>query len=119
MTPKEWNPVTGHGDDVDPWREDLWDLIEQTPNLDWLLLTKRPENIAQMLPPRWMIEPGNLLCDTCGASASLPLGMTCADHQPRATGMPLLLNVPAAIRFLSCEPLLGPVNLRLRRCGDG
>lgn len=35
------------------WRADLWELIEQTPNLDWLLLTKRPENIETMLPERW------------------------------------------------------------------
>ena len=32
------------------WRDDLWRLVEQTPHLDWLLLTKRPQNIARMLP---------------------------------------------------------------------
>ncbi|AWX93981.1 hypothetical protein DPM13_16260 [Paracoccus mutanolyticus] len=32
------------------WREDLWRLIEATPNLDWMLLTKRPGNIGNMLP---------------------------------------------------------------------
>jgi protein gp37 len=35
------------------WRDDLWALIASTPHLDWLLLTKRPGNIAAMLPPSW------------------------------------------------------------------
>src|ERR1700747_3757056 len=34
-------------------RADLWGLIEDTPELDWLLLTKRPENILEMIPPKW------------------------------------------------------------------
>ena len=34
-------------------RERLWQLIADTPNLDWLLLTKRPQNIARMLPYGW------------------------------------------------------------------
>src|ERR1039458_2213458 len=33
------------------WRDDLWQLIRETPHLDWLLLTKRPQNISKMLPP--------------------------------------------------------------------
>src|SRR5262245_18137233 len=37
----------------DVWRTDLWKLIDLTPNLDWLLLTKRPQNIAKMLPDGW------------------------------------------------------------------
>lgn len=36
-------------------RADLWALIEATPNLDWLLLTKRPENIERMVPPGWTL----------------------------------------------------------------
>ena len=39
-------------DDLDPLRERLWELIAQTPNLDWLLLTKRPEHVASMVPWR-------------------------------------------------------------------
>jgi protein gp37 len=44
--------------ELTPWREKLWDLIEQTPNLDWLLLTKRPQRIA--LHNRWSAWPSNV-----------------------------------------------------------
>ena len=41
--------------EVDPrWRADLWEVVRQTTFLDWLILTKRPENIAGMLPPDWV-----------------------------------------------------------------
>src|SRR5262245_6040712 len=36
--------------ELNPWRKRLWDIIEQTPCLDWLLLTKRPQNIAEYAP---------------------------------------------------------------------
>jgi len=116
-------------------RERLWELIAETPNLDWLLLTKRPENVLGMVPDRWI----NYACPTCRASFSLPLGMTCDDHRPELgwpsnawvgttvenqecadTRIPALLEVPAPVRFLSCEPLLEAVDLGpwLRRISD-
>lgn len=91
-----------------PHRERLWDLIGRTPSLDWQLLTKRPENIAEMLP-----------------AVSWPnvwLGTTVEDQERAETRIPELLAVPqpVAVRFLSCEPLLGPVDLtRLRNPGVG
>jgi protein gp37 len=76
-------------------RSRLWDLIEQTADdLDWLLLTKRahalryvPEEIARRC---WM-------------------GVTVEDQRRAEERIPHLLAVPARVRFLSCEPLLGPV----------
>lgn len=117
--------------DLDPLRARLWAVIEETPHLIWQLLTKRPERIAEQVPARWLIEPGNFYCDRCRGSASLPLGATCDEHRPRPTGwprhvwigttvendlraaerIPPLLRIPAEVRFLSCEPLLGPVSL--------
>lgn len=84
------------------WRERLWGLVRQTPNLDWLMLTKRPGNIRHMLPPDWGEEgwPNVWL----GASVENQVWA-----KPRI--MPLL-DVPAAVHFLSCEPLLGPLDLR-------
>lgn len=79
----------------------LWDLIYATPNLDWLLLTKRPERIAASLPEDW------------GAQGwpNVWLG-TSVEHQGAAlTRIPHLISVPAKVRFLSCEPLLGPLTL--------
>lgn len=85
--------------DLEPWRARLWKLIEATPWLDWLLLTKRPENVGAMVP--W------------GASwpTNVWLGTTVENAEWAAKRIPALLQQPAAIRFLSCEPLLGPIDL--------
>jgi protein gp37 len=82
------------------WRDDLWRLIEVTPNLDWLLLTKRPQNILKMLPPNWGEGYPNVW-----------LGTTVENQQEAERRIPPLLTIPAVVRFLSCEPLLGPLDL--------
>jgi protein gp37 len=93
---------------MDRVRFRLWRLINRTPHLDWLLLTKRPENIMRMGPGEW--------CNphTAGGPhwpANVWLG-TSVEHQAAAVErIPHLLKVPAALRFLSLEPLLGPVDL--------
>lgn len=90
------------------WRSDLFALIEATPNLDWLLLTKRPQNIADMIWPKW----------DAGLPRNIWLGTTVENQQEADRRIPHLLALPAAVRFLSCEPLLGPVDLtRLPRDG--
>lgn len=83
------------------WRADLWWLINDTPQLDWLLLTKRPQNISRMLPADWGDGYPNVW-----------LGTTVENQTEADRRIPHLLAVPAAVRFLSCEPLLGPVDLR-------
>lgn len=89
--------------DVTEARSRLFDLIEQTPNLIWLLLTKRPENIKPML-----IEAGRGFQD-------LPpwvwIGTSVENQEQADARIPHLLEVPAGVRFLSCEPLLGPIDL--------
>jgi protein gp37 len=90
---------------VDPaWREDLFKLIRSTPNLDWLLLTKRIGNVADMLPVDWADEPE-------GHWPNVWIGATIVDQKEANRDIPKLLAVPAAKRFLSMEPLLGPVDL--------
>lgn len=86
------------------WRVDLWALIFDTPHLDWLLLTKRPQNIARMLPPEFMRV-------TPWPWPHVWLGTTVENQAEADRRIPHLLAVPAAKRFLSCEPLLGPVDL--------
>lgn len=81
------------------WRTRLWKLIRETPDLDWLMLTKRPQNIARFLPPDW----GD-------GWANVWLGST-VESQKEADRLDALTSVPARIRFLSMEPLLGPVDL--------
>ncbi|MGO1078315.1 DUF5131 family protein [Inquilinus sp. CA228] len=82
------------------WRDRLWKLIRDTPHLDWLLLTKRPQLIAGMLPEDWGDGYPNVW-----------LGTTVENQTEADRRVPHLLAVPATIRFLSCEPLLGPVDL--------
>ncbi len=85
------------------WRTDLYNLIVSTPNLDWLLLTKRPENILKFIPQNWHFTfPGNVW-----------LGTTCEDQAAYDRRWPILRAVPARVRFISYEPAIGPLRLPL------
>ena len=92
------------------WRRELWELIDATPHLTWLLLTKRPQNIARMLPNPGQHYPrgGPAWGD---GWPNVWLGTTVEHQEAADRNIPALLAVPAARRFLSCEPLLGPVDL--------
>lgn len=92
------------------WRRDLFDLIRTTPNLDWLLLTKRIGNAVKMLP--WASDgaPGNMVAGGM-VYPNVWLGATIVNQEEADRDIPKLLEVPAAKRFLSMEPLLGPVDL--------
>lgn len=82
-------------------RRRLYYLIEETSQLDWLLLTKRPEHVSTLIPTRWSQRlPDNVWIGTSVENQAA------ADER-----MPHLLNIPARVRFLSCEPLIGHVNL--------
>jgi protein gp37 len=86
---------------LDEWRSELFALIEATPNLDWLLLTKRPEKVTNMIPYTWLNNfPQNIWMGTSVESQKY------ADER-----VPALLRIPAKVRFLSCEPLLGHIDL--------
>lgn len=82
-------------------RPDLWGLIEDTPELDWLLLTKRPENILEMIPPKW----------DSGLPRHVWVGITAEDQAAYDRRMPYLQRVPASIHFISYEPALGPLKI--------
>lgn len=100
----------------------LMTLIHATPNSDWLLLTKRPQNWKRRIPEairsittldgkngdvwQWMVDWFGGL-----APANVWIGTTVEDQQRADERIPELLKIPARVRFLSCEPLLGPVNL--------
>lgn len=89
-------------------RDRLWNLIVATPNIDWLLLTKRIGNARAMLPPSWL-ERGPA---QAGWPSNARLGSTVIDQEEydRDIGKLLALDVP---NFLSIEPMLGPIDLRL------
>jgi len=84
---------------LNPERARLWKLIDQTPYLDWLLLTKRPQHVLSMTP--WGHDwPSNVW-----------IGASIENQKLAELRLPYLLSVPSAVRFLSCEPLLGPLDL--------
>ena len=94
------------------WRVELLALIEATPHLDWLLLTKRPESWNARMHEA--VGAGSKLAHAwlnCAAPDNVWIGTTVEDQQRADARIQALLSIPARVRFLSCEPLLGPVNL--------
>ncbi|TIU02364.1 MAG: phage Gp37/Gp68 family protein [Mesorhizobium sp.] len=85
------------------WRRHLFDLICNTPHLIWLLLTKRPQ----------MIE--DLAMKAGGLPFNAAIGATVEDQERADKNIPALraatISLNPAFAFLSCEPLLGPINL--------
>jgi protein gp37 len=83
-------------------RDRFWRAIQNTPSLTWLVLTKRIGNAQKMLPQAWLENdwPRNLW-----------LGATVVNQQEADRDIPKLLATPARVRFLSIEPMLGPVFL--------
>lgn len=92
-------------------RKRLFELILATPYLDWLLLTKRPENVNRMMGPEgvglYTHANGPVPCP----QPNLWIGTSVEDQKTAEERIPHLLNIPAVVRFLSVEPLLAPVDL--------
>jgi protein gp37 len=116
------------------WLADLLKLIHDTPNLDWLLLTKRPENFFTRLMEamRYLVEsasspPESFTWEMCEwlqrwhsynqPPTNVWIGTSVGTQKSANTRIPELLKIPARVRFLSCEPLLEGVDLRLKRNG--
>ncbi len=83
----------------DEWRADLWRLIEATPNLSWLLVTKRIGNVRGMVPISWF----------AGFPANVRLLITVCNQEEAARDIPKLLTLPCK-NGISYEPALGPVD---------
>lgn len=96
-------------DQLDGERAKLWQLIGRTPHLDWLLLTKRPDLIRHMLPLTWQERP----------LPNVWLGTSTENQVWADRRIPALLRVPAAVHFISAEPLLGPLDLTAFLAGHG
>lgn len=85
---------------ADAWRDEAWEIIRRTPHLTYQILTKRPERIAEHLPADW----GALGYDNVWLGVSV-------ENQRHVSRLDWLTGVPARLRFVSAEPLLGPLNL--------
>ncbi len=90
-------------EDADAWRDDAWGIIKRTPHLTYQILTKRPERMAGRLP--WGPEEAPW--------PNVWLGVSVENQMRSDERIPILLGTPAKVRFLSCEPLLEAVDLKL------
>ena len=88
-------------EDADGFRDAAWDVIRQTQHHTWLILTKRPERIKQCLPPDW------------GQNGwpRVWIGVSVENQQRADERLPIMETFPAAVKFISAEPLLGPIDL--------
>ncbi len=85
-------------EDADEWRQEAWEIIRQSPGSTYQILTSRPDRILDHLPPDWGEGWPNVW-----------MGVTIGNRKfvDRAD---LLRQVPAVVRFISAEPLLGPLD---------
>jgi protein gp37 len=86
-------------EEADNWRDDAWNVIRSTLYHQWQILTKRPELIPARLPCDWGTGWGNVL---------LGVSVESQEYWSRAD---LLSKIPARSRFLSLEPLIGPIDV--------
>lgn len=86
-------------DSADEWREEAWDIVRMTPHHTYQILTKRPERVLEHLPRDWF-----------GGWPNVWIGVS-IESQEYVTRKLLIEEVPVAVRFISVEPLLGPVDL--------
>lgn len=103
------------------WRRDLLNLILATPNLDWLLLTKRPQNIKPMLQAMPVLKRDNVW-DHLWPEYFPNVWIGTSDEGNQHQRLDELRRIPAAVRFVSMEPLIadpGTVNLDGIHCNGG
>lgn len=86
-------------DKADDWRHEAWDIVRKTPRHTYQILTKRPERIATHLPRDWQ-----------GGWDNVWLG-TSVENADAKDRIEILRSIPARVRFLSIEPLIGYMGL--------
>lgn len=91
------------------WLHDVLQLVQGTKSLDWLLLTKREQELQRI--PAVIQE---VLGVKGGMLPNLWVGVTAENNEFWKRRVPLLMEVLAVVRFVSVEPLLGPITM-----GDG
>lgn len=86
----------------------IWDIIKACPQHTFLILTKRPQRMAEVVNRIYSLER---LGWSKGFWDHIWLGVTAENQQRANERIPILLQIPAAVRFVSIEPMLGPVDL--------
>ena len=86
-------------EEADELRPEAWEIIKRTPQHTYQMLTKRPERIWHCLPPDWGDGYENVW-----------LGVSAEDQKHFDLRVPILAAIPATVRFVSAEPLIGPID---------
>jgi len=84
--------------EADQWRDEAMEIIAKTPHLTYLILTKRPERMNEYFKNNFILS-------------NIWLGVTAENQKTANERIPILLEVPAAIRFVSVEPMLEEIDL--------
>ena len=87
-------------EEADGWREDIWRMIHQREDVQFIIITKRIVRFSSCLPDDW----GN-------GYPNVTVGCTCENGEAAAQRLPIFLSLPIADRFVTCEPLLPPILL--------
>lgn len=87
-------------EDADKWRPHAWRMIKGRSDVIFFLLTKRPERVAQSLPPDWENGWDNVF-----------FNVTCENQKRADERMPLLLELPFKHKGVMTAPLIGPVEI--------
>jgi len=99
-------------EDVDPeWRRDAWEIMFHAKEHTFMVLTKRPENMPDMLPAGWIEGMWKYY-------PNIWLGVTAENQAMANLRVPLLMPIPAKVRYISAEPLLGPIDFTEAMYGE-
>ena len=86
--------------DADPWRDEMWDIIRQRPDVIFWLLTKRPERVIDCLPPDWGDGWDNV-----------SMNITCENQEMFTKRLPHIIDIPAKHKGLCLAPLISDIDL--------
>lgn len=87
-------------EEADQWRDEAWQVIRETPQHTWLILTKRPERVAQCLPKDWGEGYSNVW-----------LGVS-VENQKHVDRIDIISKILCPVHFISAEPLLDYIDLK-------
>ena len=87
-------------EEADPWRGEAWSIIRRRPDVIFFLLTKRPQRVADCLPPDWG-----------GGWENVFFNVSCENQKRADERIPLLLQLPFRHKGVMCAPFIGPVSL--------
>ena len=88
-------------EEADPWREEAWSVIRQRPDVNFFLLTKRPERVADHLP-----------CDWGDGWENVMMNVTCENQKRADERIPILLELSFKHKGIMCAPYIGPVSIK-------